>query len=212
MCLRARHTVCACPRSGTSLVCRVQTGPGASRTSLAEEFHGFRPKSPIRTRTIRPRELSRNHSWIWRPRRDWLHMIAISTTSGNPGRHSSCSLGAALSSAANTSNKISLNWGVADRRIGSRLIRCMSNFGDHLATPTYLPGPGWESRLHECVRLVKRRRGAQGCADLIHLPERGIDGNSHVVVQDRNNQQIADIVIDWFSDIRQYNASFSQFP
>jgi hypothetical protein len=85
-------------------------------------------------------------------------------------------------------------------------------FGDHLATPTYLPGPGCESRLHECVRLVKRRRGAQGCADLIHLPERGIDGNSHVVVQDRNNQQIADIVIDWFSDIRQYNASFSQFP
>jgi len=85
-------------------------------------------------------------------------------------------------------------------------------FGDHLATATYLPGTGREDRLHECGRLVKRLREAQGRADLIHLPDRGIHGNSHMVIQDRNNQQIADIVIDWISDIRQYNASFSQFP
>ncbi len=40
---------------------------------------------------------------------------------------------------------------------------------------------------------------AGGKVDVIHLPERGQKGNSHMLMMDRNNAASADIIIDWIA-------------
>jgi hypothetical protein len=32
---------------------------------------------------------------------------------------------------------------------------------------------------------------------MLNPPDRGIRGNSHMIMQDKNNLQIADLVLDW---------------
>jgi hypothetical protein len=38
---------------------------------------------------------------------------------------------------------------------------------------------------------------AGGTAEMLHPPALGIDGNRHMLMQDRNNLQIADLILDW---------------
>ena len=38
-----------------------------------------------------------------------------------------------------------------------------------------------------------------GVADLIDLPERGIPGNTHMLMMDRNSDQVAGLVQDWMT-------------
>jgi len=40
-------------------------------------------------------------------------------------------------------------------------------------------------------------REAGGSVDVVSLPERGIMGNSHMMMMDRNNQAVAQVVQDW---------------
>ena len=49
----------------------------------------------------------------------------------------------------------------------------------------------------ECVDTVKRIQAAGGRAENIHLPAHGIRGNSHMLMMDTNNQQLADIILAW---------------
>ncbi len=51
----------------------------------------------------------------------------------------------------------------------------------------------WPSRLAGCRAFVK----AAGKAQLLVLPEIGIHGNSHMMMQDRNSLAIADLLIAW---------------
>lgn len=39
-----------------------------------------------------------------------------------------------------------------------------------------------------------------GHATLWRLPEKGIKGNSHMIMQDRNNLQIADLILKWMEE------------
>jgi hypothetical protein len=39
-----------------------------------------------------------------------------------------------------------------------------------------------------------------GNATLIHLPERGITGNTHFLMSDLNNVEIADLVSQWLTE------------
>jgi hypothetical protein len=39
-----------------------------------------------------------------------------------------------------------------------------------------------------------------GDATLIHLPERGITGNTHFLMSDLNNIEIADQISDWLAE------------
>jgi hypothetical protein len=32
---------------------------------------------------------------------------------------------------------------------------------------------------------------------MMHLPKMGIKGNSHMLMQDRNSQQLADLIVEW---------------
>jgi hypothetical protein len=40
-------------------------------------------------------------------------------------------------------------------------------------------------------------RAGGGTVDVINLPELGIKGNSHMLMQDKNNAEIADVIQKW---------------
>lgn len=69
-------------------------------------------------------------------------------------------------------------------------------FGDHLETPQSV-GPNWFPFFQDCEAFVARVNAAGGKARMLHPASLGIRGNSHMIMQDRNNLQIADLVIDW---------------
>jgi pimeloyl-ACP methyl ester carboxylesterase len=74
-------------------------------------------------------------------------------------------------------------------------------FGDHRDTPTGLPTlPTWQGRFEACQALVSRIKSAGGQAEMLAPPERGIRGNSHMIMQDKNNLQIADLILRWIDD------------
>ena len=55
----------------------------------------------------------------------------------------------------------------------------------------------WAPRLKACSEFVQKTNQAGGRAELLVLPEIGIKGNSHMLMQDSNSIQIADILGSW---------------
>jgi len=70
-------------------------------------------------------------------------------------------------------------------------------FGDNLSNPTGLAGPNWDVRLEDCQRFVDLINAAEGKAEMLHPPKLGIFGNTHMIMQDRNSLQIADLILNW---------------
>ena len=71
-------------------------------------------------------------------------------------------------------------------------------FGDHRDTSTGLPTlPSWQDRFEACQTMIGRIKGAGGQAEMLAPPDRGIRGNSHMIMQDKNNLQIADLILQW---------------
>ena len=74
-------------------------------------------------------------------------------------------------------------------------------FGDHRDTPTGLSTlPSWQVSFEGCQALIGRVKTAGGDAQMLNPPDRGIRGNSHMIMQDRNNLQIADLILQWIDD------------
>lgn len=73
-------------------------------------------------------------------------------------------------------------------------------FGDHLASPTKLPGPTWEDRFNDCMAFKQRVDAADGDVRLLSLADTGTRGNSHMMMMDRNNLQIADLILAWIDE------------
>jgi pimeloyl-ACP methyl ester carboxylesterase len=74
-------------------------------------------------------------------------------------------------------------------------------FGDHRDNPTGLPTlPTWQARFDQCQALIGRLRSAGGAAEMLNPPERGIRGNSHMIMQDKNNLEIADLILKWIDE------------
>ena len=70
--------------------------------------------------------------------------------------------------------------------------------GDHRDTPTGIPAlPSWQDRFEACQALISRIRAAGGQAEMLNPSDRGIRGNSHMIMQDKNNLQIADFILQW---------------
>jgi pimeloyl-ACP methyl ester carboxylesterase len=68
-------------------------------------------------------------------------------------------------------------------------------FGDHLAD---VKAPfSWMDALTSCNTFVAQLKKAGGDAEMMYLPAMGIKGNSHMLMQDRNSNQLADLVIAW---------------
>jgi hypothetical protein len=69
-------------------------------------------------------------------------------------------------------------------------------FGDHLGDVQGGPA-NWKASFVSCQTFVKQVNAAGGDALMMHLPEMGIRGNSHMLMQDKNNLQLADLILTW---------------
>ena len=70
-------------------------------------------------------------------------------------------------------------------------------FGDHLDPPTGLPTPTWRVNYNDCQNFITRVKNAGGNIHMLHPPNLGIFGNTHMIMQDKNNLQIADLIMEW---------------
>ncbi|MDO5538369.1 MAG: alpha/beta fold hydrolase [Desulfovibrionaceae bacterium] len=87
---------------------------------------------------------------------------------------------------------------LTDRQIGTLAqIPLLVVYGDHLEGSTESAGTTWQQRFDDCTAVVERINRAGGRAKLLYPPSMGIHGNSHMMMQDRNNLQIADFLIEW---------------
>ena len=68
-------------------------------------------------------------------------------------------------------------------------------FGDHLGDAQGFNN--WPSSFDSCQKFVQQVNDAHGNAEMMSLPKMGIKGNSHMLMQDKNNLQLADLILDW---------------
>ena len=75
-------------------------------------------------------------------------------------------------------------------------------FGDNLEIVTGIPNFSWKVSYDNCLKFKDQINTMGGDAEVIHLPELGILGNSHMLMQDKNNQEIVlTFVLIWPSFI-----------
>ncbi len=74
-------------------------------------------------------------------------------------------------------------------------------FGDHRDQATGIGiRPSWQLSFEGCQALLARLKAAGGRAQMLSPAETGIHGNSHMIMQDRNNLQIADLILKWIDE------------
>lgn len=75
-------------------------------------------------------------------------------------------------------------------------------YGDNIADkPTSEVGPDkWRSEFDMAKKFVAAINRHGGHATLVHLPDIGIKGNTHFLMADLNNQQIADLMAGWLHE------------
>lgn len=73
-------------------------------------------------------------------------------------------------------------------------------FGDHLDANTGIPGFSWSNTFKQCETFISKINSSGGNARMLHPAEFGIHGNSHMIMQDKNNLQIADLILQWVSN------------
>lgn len=74
-------------------------------------------------------------------------------------------------------------------------------FGDYRDTPTGMPAlPTWQARYEGCQAMIGRLKAAGGQAQMISPTEIGSRGNSHMIMQDKNHLQVADLILKWIDE------------
>jgi len=73
-------------------------------------------------------------------------------------------------------------------------------FGDHLGDIPGRFGTIWTTNFDTCNKFVQQVSDAGGDARMMYLPKMGIKGNSHMLMQDKNNLQLADLILGWIDD------------
>ncbi len=68
-------------------------------------------------------------------------------------------------------------------------------FGDHLSDVGGVAT--WPASFESCNKFVQQLKDKGGDAEMMSLPKLGIKGNSHMLMQDRNNLQLADLILTW---------------
>ena len=72
-------------------------------------------------------------------------------------------------------------------------------FGDHLTDVPSMPTM-WKERFDSCAKFVQQVNAAGGDATMMHLPKYGQFGNSHMLMQDKNSNQVADLILKWIDE------------
>ncbi len=72
-------------------------------------------------------------------------------------------------------------------------------FGDHIGDVPSSPIK-WQERFDSCQQFVGQVKAAGGDATMMHLPKYGQFGNSHMLMQDKNSNQVADLILKWIDD------------
>ena len=62
------------------------------------------------------------------------------------------------------------------------------------------PGPNGDQRRNGCVDRRRHQGGRRLRQALLLLPEAGQKGNSHMLMMDKNNLQIADLIMGWLAE------------
>jgi pimeloyl-ACP methyl ester carboxylesterase len=74
-------------------------------------------------------------------------------------------------------------------------------FGDYRDTPTGISSRrSWQVSFDGCQELIARLKAAGGQAQMLDPAARGIRGGSHMIMQDKNNLQIADLILQWIDE------------
>jgi hypothetical protein len=73
----------------------------------------------------------------------------------------------------------------------------LSVWGDYSAGAV---GPNGDERRNGCVATVAAIKSAGGTARVLLLPEAGQKGNSHMMMMDKNNLAVADLIIAWIGE------------
>jgi pimeloyl-ACP methyl ester carboxylesterase len=74
-------------------------------------------------------------------------------------------------------------------------------FGDHRDTPTGISiRPSWQLSFESCQELIGRIKEAGGQTQMLSPAEIGARGNSHMIMQDKNNLQVADLILKWIGE------------
>ncbi len=76
-------------------------------------------------------------------------------------------------------------------------IPILAVFGDHLDLETGLASFSWQDAYESCLQFVAEVNDRGGNATMLYPPDLGINGNSHVLMMDRNNLEIADLILTW---------------
>ncbi|MCS7042162.1 MAG: hypothetical protein NZR01_05170 [Bryobacteraceae bacterium] len=81
-------------------------------------------------------------------------------------------------------------------------IPILAVYGDYLDTSTGMSNDHfWKLSYDSCQALIQRINAAGGRAQMLYPPERGIRGNSYMIMQDTNNLQIADLILAWIRSV-----------
>jgi hypothetical protein len=59
--------------------------------------------------------------------------------------------------------------------------------------------PRWVAYRKSAMAYAETMRAAGGKVDVVSLPERGIKGNSHMLMMDRNNGEVAELIQKWLA-------------
>jgi pimeloyl-ACP methyl ester carboxylesterase len=73
-------------------------------------------------------------------------------------------------------------------------------FGDHLADVQGGGPANWSASFEGCQKFIQQVKDAGGDAEMMYLPKLGIKGNSHMLMQDRNNLDLADLLLAWIDN------------
>jgi hypothetical protein len=70
-------------------------------------------------------------------------------------------------------------------------------FADHLTDAPAPFGSRWTTSMKQCRDFAAVMQKEGGDVIFLHLPEIGIHGNTHMFMLDKNNLQIADLLLKW---------------
>lgn len=73
-------------------------------------------------------------------------------------------------------------------------------FSDHLGDAPDSLGKRWTESFENCKKIIAQLKAAGGDATMLHLPEAGLRGNSHLMMYDKNNLQVADLLLKWIAE------------